>query len=76
MMIYDKLFPPKKIILANNKVVEEKRSKTPFIFILIIIGFVISVNVTGFSFSILLNRWQEFFCYFKRDDSTEHRLFA
>lgn len=27
MMIYDKLFPPKKIILANNKVVEEKEAK-------------------------------------------------
>lgn len=61
MTIYDKLFPPKKIMLANNKVVEEKRTKTPVILILIIIGFVISVNVTGFSFSVLLNRWQEFF---------------
>lgn len=61
MMIYDKLFPPKKIMLANNKIVEEKRTKTPFVLVLIAVGFVISVNVTGFSFATLLNRWQEFF---------------
>ena len=36
MGLYDKIFKPKKLVLANGKVVEEKCSRAPLIIILIL----------------------------------------
>ena len=44
MGLYDKIFKPKKLVLANGKVVEEKCSRAPLIIILIVIATWISVN--------------------------------
>lgn len=61
MGLYDKIFKPKKIVLENGKVVEEKCSRTPLILLLIIIATAVSVHVTGFSLATILKRGKEFF---------------
>ena len=38
MGLYDKIFKPKKMVLANGKVVEEKCSRAPLIIVLIVIA--------------------------------------
>lgn len=59
--MYDKIFPPKKIALPNGKVVIEKRSPTPLILLLLLIGVYFSVQLTGFSLPVLFERWDQFF---------------
>ncbi|MCM3741850.1 phosphonate ABC transporter, permease protein PhnE [Oceanobacillus luteolus] len=59
--MYDKIFPPKKLVLPNGKLVFEKRSRTPFIFALILIAIYLSIKFTGFGFGVLITRWKEFF---------------
>ena len=49
MGLYDKIFKPKKLVLANGKVVEERCSRAPLIIVLLVIATWISVKVTGFS---------------------------
>jgi len=59
--MYDKIFPPKKLLLPNGKVVLQKRSRTPLILLIVIILTVISVNFTDFSISTLFTRIGQFF---------------
>lgn len=59
--MYDKIFPPVKYTLPNGKTIYQKRSRAPFVIILLLLGTILSVYFTGFSFKVLLNRWQEFF---------------
>ena len=61
MGLYDKIFKPKKLVLANGKVVEEKCSRAPLIIILLVIATWISVKVTGFSMTTLVTRIRFFF---------------
>ena len=61
MGLYDKIFKPKKLVLANGKVVEEKCSRAPLSIILIVIATWISVKVTGFSMTTLVTRIRFFF---------------
>ena len=35
MGIYDKIFKPKKLVLSDGKVVEEKRTRTPLVLFLL-----------------------------------------
>ena len=66
MGLYDKIFKPKKIVLANGKIVEEKSSRTPLILLLVVIATWISVRVTGFSMKTLVTRIQYFFDILKQ----------
>ncbi|MGV3487666.1 MAG: phosphonate ABC transporter, permease protein PhnE [Tuberibacillus sp.] len=59
--MYDKIFPPKKVILPNGKVVLQKRSRTPLILLILIIATIISVRFTGFDLQILVTRIGQFF---------------
>ncbi|WP_010095170.1 phosphonate ABC transporter, permease protein PhnE [Ornithinibacillus scapharcae] len=59
--MYDKILPPKKISLPNGKVVFEKKSRVPFVVILVIAATIISVHATNFDMSVLVKRWNEFF---------------
>lgn len=59
--MYDKLFPPAKLVLPNGKIVYEKRSRTPLIIIFVLLGTVASIYFTGFDIQVLMKRWQEFF---------------
>jgi len=59
--MYDKIFPPKKMVLPSGKVVLEKRSRTPLILLILIAATVLSVNFTGFSLPLLFTRIDKFF---------------
>ncbi|RXJ02462.1 phosphonate ABC transporter, permease protein PhnE [Anaerobacillus alkaliphilus] len=59
--MYDKIFPPKKLLLPNGKVILEKRSRTPLIIILLLIGIIISIEFTGFNYKVLISRINQFF---------------
>lgn len=61
MGLYDKIFKPKQIVLENGKVVEEKRSRTPLILLLLVIATAVSVDITGFSLTTIMKRGKEFF---------------
>ena len=61
MNLYDKIFPPKKIVLSDGKEVFEKRSRMPFVIVLLALATWISVEMTGFDFSVLMKRGDQFF---------------
>ncbi|MBB3110862.1 phosphonate transport system permease protein [Paenibacillus phyllosphaerae] len=63
--MWDKLFPPKPIALANGKVVLQKRSRVPLIVLILIVCTVASARFTGFSFQVLWKRMHEFFTLFR-----------
>ena len=64
MELYDKIWKPKKIILSNGKIVEERRSRTPFAILLLVIATAVSVKITGFSLKTILTRGGQFFVIF------------
>ncbi len=51
----------KKIVLASGSVVKEKRSRTPIILVLVLVGLILSFRFTNFAFQQLMSRWYEFF---------------
>ncbi len=53
MSIYDRIFPPKTYTLPNGKEVQQKRSRAPIIWVIVIAMTVLSVRITGFNFEIL-----------------------
>ena len=61
MNLYDKIFPPKKIVLSDGRVVSEKRSRMPLIVLLLVIASWIAIDITGFNFSVLAKRGEQFF---------------
>lgn len=63
---YDKIFPPKKILLSDGKEVLEKRSRMPFIILLLVIAGAISVKITGFDLAVIMERGDEFFFILKK----------
>lgn len=61
MGLYDKIFKPRKITLANGKEVEEKFTRTPLVIVLLILATCLSVKITGFSMDKLITRGHYFF---------------
>ncbi|WP_208589509.1 phosphonate ABC transporter, permease protein PhnE [Gracilibacillus suaedae] len=59
--MFDKIFPPEKIVLPNGKTVLEKRSRTPLLFIIVLLGTFLSIRFTNFDFNVLVKRGHEFF---------------
>lgn len=59
--MYDKIFPPSKMVLPNGKTVYEKKSRSPIILISIVLAMIVSVRFTNFDLNVLLTRFQEFF---------------
>lgn len=55
------IFKHKKFTLSNGKEIIESPSKTPFIIILFIIAVLISVKVTGFNFTQIIENGNQFF---------------
>lgn len=53
--MYDKIFPPKKWQLDNGKVIYEKRSRAPFVTVLVIIAIILSARITNFDLSMLID---------------------
>ena len=60
MALYDKIFKPKVYTLENGKKIEEKASRTPLIILVLLVAAIISVRVTGFNFSTLVKRGNQF----------------
>lgn len=65
MGIYDKLFPPKIIMMANGKTVAKPRSRAPLAVVILLALTVLSVKVTGFNMETLVKRIHEFFTILK-----------
>lgn len=65
MSLYDKIFKPKVYKLSNGKLVYEKRSRMPFILSVLFIFSFISIKITGFSLSVLIKNFGEFFIILK-----------
>lgn len=61
MKLYDYLFKPRRYELPNGKVVEEKFTRLPLILLILFICTAVSVQVTGFSFTTLMNGGSRFF---------------
>lgn len=61
MSIYDKIFPPKTIVLPNGKSVKQYRSRKPLAALILIAMAVLSVKITGFNMAVLAKRGKEFF---------------
>ena len=61
MNLYDKVFPPKVIVLPNGKNVTKPRSCAPLAAAVLLALTVLSVKVTGFDISLLARRIKEFF---------------
>lgn len=54
--LFDRIFKPKTITLANGHTVNKPVSRTPFIIILLVVVVAISVEMTGFDLSIIATR--------------------
>lgn len=61
MNLYDKIFPPQKLVLPSGRSVLEKKSRVPFILLIFLVCVVLSVQITNFDLEILIRRWQQFF---------------
>lgn len=61
MNLYDKVFPPKKIVLTDGKEVFQPRSRTPLVVILLVIASWIAIDVTGFDMEVIIKRGDKFF---------------
>ncbi|WNS44010.1 phosphonate ABC transporter, permease protein PhnE [Paenibacillus sp. MMS20-IR301] len=59
--MYDKIFPPKKIVLPGGKTVLEKRSRLPLVLLLIAAAVIVSVEFTEFDIRVLFTRVGQFF---------------
>lgn len=61
MSWYDRIFKPRRYQLPGGKVVEERFTRLPLILLALLLCTVISVRVTGFSFSVLVSGGKRFF---------------
>ena len=61
MNLFDKVFPPRTITLANGKQIQKPRSRAPLYAAALLAMAVVSVEVTGFDLGVLVSRIGEFF---------------
>lgn len=66
MNLYDKIFPPKKIVLSDGKEIFEPRSRMPLVILLIVIASWISIEITGFDMEVIFKRGKYFFDILKQ----------
>lgn len=59
--MFDKIFSPRPINLPNGKVVLQKRSRTPFVLLILVICTIASIQFTDFKMDILAKRIGQFF---------------
>lgn len=57
--LYDKIFKPKTITLANGHSVQRRRSRTPLILFFLALAIWWSLNMTGFSLVIVINKFSK-----------------
>lgn len=56
LTLFDRIFKPKQYVLPNGKIVDEKKSRVPFIVLCVLIVVVICIKVTDFDLSIVISR--------------------
>ena len=54
--LFDRLFKPETITLANGHTVQRPRSRTPLITLIVVLALGLSVHVTGFDLTIVFKR--------------------
>ncbi|WP_127534638.1 phosphonate ABC transporter, permease protein PhnE [Paenibacillus kobensis] len=59
--MYDKIFPPKRIVLPSGKTVLQRRTRVPLIVLLLAAAVAWSVQLTEFNLHMLVTRIGEFF---------------
>lgn len=57
--LYDKIFKPKTITLANGHSVQRRRSRTPLIVIVLALAIWWSLKMTGFSLAVVINKFSK-----------------
>ncbi len=58
--LFDRVFRPKKIVLANGHTVEQPRSRMPLILGIIVLLIYLSIKLTGFDLGIIARRGHQF----------------
>lgn len=58
--LYDRIFKPKTITLANGHSVVKRASRTPFYTIIILVLIIVALKVTGFNVAKILKRIEQF----------------
>ena len=59
LTLYDRVFKPQRIVLENGHTVLRKRSRTPAIVLLLAVAVYLSVKATGFSMSVVINKFSK-----------------
>lgn len=59
--LYDRIFRPRVYTLPDGSVSQERASRAPLVLLLLLVAVLISVKVTGFSFSVLAKNGSKFF---------------
>ena len=57
--LYDKVFKPQKITLANGHSVLRRRSRTPLIVLLLALAIYLSLEMTGFDMGIIISKFSK-----------------
>ena len=60
------IFKPEKIVLNNNKEIQPPKSIVPYIIMALMAAIYVSAQVTGFEFSTILERGDQFFVILKK----------
>ena len=61
MKLYDRIFKPRVYTLSGGKQVEEPFSRVPLILLILLVISAVSIKVTGFNFTTLVNNGSKFF---------------
>lgn len=61
MSFYDRLFPPKEIVLPSGHKAYKPRSRAPLVIVVLLALSILSVRITGFNMATLVSRIREFF---------------
>ena len=64
--LFDRIFKPRRIQLANGHVVYKPQSRTPFILALLILAIWWALRMTGFNPKIIVERFSELLVLFKK----------
>lgn len=59
--LFDRVFKPQRITLANGKTIDRPRSRAPLAIVAIVALGALSVEITGFNFETLINNGHQFF---------------
>ena len=59
------IFKPEKIVLSDGQEIQPPKSIIPYVIIGLVISILIASNVTGFSFSTIMERGNQFFIILK-----------